>query len=483
MSTSNYPQPLQFIDGQWREGRADSWESVLDPATEQPLARLRHAAPGDIDEALAAAGRSAAAWREAGADSRYRILRRGAEALRAEADRAATWLSLEQGKPLAEARAELSVSADILDWYAEEGRRAYGRIVPGASGTRLMVLQEPVGPVAAFTPWNFPATTVARKLGGALAAGCSVVLKAAEETPASAMLVFQCLERAGLPAGVANLVLGVPAQVSTQLLQSPVIRKVSLTGSLAVGRLLGHLAVDNDLVTTMELGGNAPVIVGRDVDIEAVAKLCAQAKFRNAGQVCNVPSRFYVHEAVYASFVAAVTRFAEQLRVGPGLAAGSDMGPLANGRRLEVMQRLVDDAVMRGARLHCGGQRIARDGYFYAPTVLSQVPAEARVMVEEAFGPIVPIAPFSDLDAVLRLANETPYGLGSFVFTESLDWATRVGDALEAGMVGINTTVLSRTETPFGGIKGSGHGHESGVEGLEAYLRRKVILQHPPVRG
>ncbi|WP_414447015.1 NAD-dependent succinate-semialdehyde dehydrogenase [Burkholderia sp. 22PA0099] len=480
---SIYPEICQFIDGQWRHGGGASIEAVLNPATAGVLGEYAHASPADIDAALDAAERSAMRWRNTPPDERYRILRRAADLLRARIETAAPLLSLEQGKPIAEARAEFAGSADILDWYAEEGRRAYGRIVPGSPGTRLMVTAEPIGPVAAFTPWNFPATTIARKVGGALAAGCTIVIKASEETPASARVMFECFAQAGVPAGVANLVLGVPAQISEQLLSSPVIRKVSLTGSIGVGRVLGHLAVDHDLVTTMELGGNAPVIVFDDVDIDAVAEACATAKFRNAGQVCNVPSRFYVHERVADRFVARVVAFAAALRVGPGIDPETRMGALANRRRLDVMQAFIDDSRSRGATVHEGGTCPAGDGFFFAPTVISDVPDDARVMTDEVFGPIVPIARFSNTEDVIRRANDTTYGLGSFVFTESLDRATRVADALEAGMVGVNTVVLSRTETPFGGIKASGHGYESGVEGLEAYLRRKAILQHAPLRS
>jgi succinate-semialdehyde dehydrogenase/glutarate-semialdehyde dehydrogenase len=478
-----FPEIRQFIDGAWRRGSGTTAETVVNPATARPLTEFAHAGETDIDAALAAADRSAAPWRHTAPEERYRILRRAAELLRARVDMAAPILSLEQGKPFAESCAEITVSADILDWYAEEGRRAYGRIVPGAPGTRLMVVAEPIGPVAAFTPWNFPATTVARKLGGALAAGCTIVIKASEETPATAVALFECLEEAGLPPGVANLVLGIPAQISERLLKSPVIRKVSLTGSNGVGRALGHLAVDHDLVTTMELGGNAPVIVFDDVDIDAVAQACAIAKFRNSGQVCNVPSRFYVHERVVDRFVERVAAFAAALRVGPGVEPATQMGALANRRRLDVMAGFVDDARARGATVHDVGSRPDGDGYFFAPTVISDVPDDAKIMTDEVFGPIVPIARFSDTDDVIRRANDTTYGLGSFVFTASLERATTVSDALEAGMVGVNTVVLSRTETPFGGIKASGHGYESGLEGLEAYMRRKAILQHPPLRS
>jgi succinate-semialdehyde dehydrogenase/glutarate-semialdehyde dehydrogenase len=483
MAQHSYRPIRQFINGEWREGGGETTETVRDPATGQALGEFRHAGRADIDAALEAVRRSASGWRDSGSDRRYRLLRKAADLLRQRGEEAAFRLTLEQGKPLAEAAAEIAVSADVIDWYAEEGRRAYGRIIPGPKGTRLMVAAEPVGPVAAFTPWNFPATTVARKVAGALAAGCTIVIKASEETPATAVAIVECLEQAGLPPGVVNLVFGVPGQVSARLLNSPVIRKVSLTGSITVGRTLGHLAVDNDLVTTMELGGNAPVLVFDDVDAHAVAALCAAAKFRNAGQVCNVPSRFMVHERIAPAFIACFREIAASLQVGPGTARGVQMGPLANERRVVAMESLVRDAREHGAEILAGGNRMDRPGCFFEPTVIANVPHEARVMTEEVFGPIVPITTFRDTDEAIRRANDTAYGLGSFVFTASLERATEVSDALEAGMVGVNTTVLSRTETPFGGIKASGHGFESGVEGLEAYLRKKVILQHPPVRS
>lgn len=481
MNQHSYPQVKQFIGGRWRDGTAESSESIFNPATGAALGQFAHASPADIDAALDAAGSAALLWRNTSPDQRYRILRKAADLLRQRGAQAAFNLSLEQGKPVAEARAEIDVSADVIDWYAEEGRRAYGRIIPGAQGTRLMVVSEPIGPVAAFTPWNYPGTTVARKVGGALAAGCTVIIKASEETPATAIAILECLEQAGLPPGVVNLVLGIPDRISRQLLASPVIRKVSLTGSLAVGKLLGHLAVDQDLATTMELGGNAPVIIFPDIDVDAVAAMCAAAKFRNAGQVCNVPSRFLVHERIAEQFIARFQEIAKNLRVDAGTVSDVQMGPLANSRRVDVMERLVQDARDQGARVVAGGSRIKRPGFFFEPTVIADVPDHARVMAEEVFGPIVPVSTFSNVADVISRANATTYGLGSFVFTGSLAFATEVSDALEAGMVGVNTTVLSRAETPFGGIKASGHGFESGVEGLEAFLRKKVILQHPPV--
>jgi succinate-semialdehyde dehydrogenase/glutarate-semialdehyde dehydrogenase len=477
-----YPELHQFIDGAWISGSAETSEPVIDPSSGDVLGTLQHVSPAQLDSALAAAERMRAPWRALGPTKRSVILRAAADSIRADAGRTAELLSREVGKPLSESRAEVGVAADILDWYAEEGRRAYGRVIPGEPGERLLVVAEPIGPVAAFTPWNFPLTSSARKLGGALATGCPIILKASTETPATVMALFVALESAGLPAGVAQLVLGRPSEVSQHLLRSPVIRKVSLTGSTGVGHILSHLAVDNDTVTTMELGGNAPVIVTADVDVAAVARALGAAKFRNSGQVCNVPARFFVHDDIYDEFVEATVRVARELVVGPGSDESSTMGPLANERRLAAMVALMDDARASGARVEVGGSAIDRAGFYFEPTVLSDVPDQAAVVAEEAFGPIVPIARYSDLNEAITRANRSEFGLGSFVFTESLEDATRISDALEAGMVAVNSTVLSRVETPFGGVKASGHGRESGSEGIESYLVRKTILQHPPLR-
>jgi succinate-semialdehyde dehydrogenase/glutarate-semialdehyde dehydrogenase len=476
-----YPPIRQYIGGIWQDGTDSGTQDVLNPATGQALATLREVSAGQLDQALEAVRASAGPWRRTAPSDRSRILRGAASLLRERTERIARTLVLEQGKPLAEARAEVAAAADITDWYAEEGRRAYGRVIPGEYGTRLSVIPEPIGPVAAFTPWNFPAVSAVRKLAGALAAGCPIVLKPSEETPGTAVELFAALEDAGLPGGVANLVLGEPPRISEHLLGSPVIRKVSLTGSVAVGRHLARLAAEHHQVTTMELGGNAPVLVLPDVDVAAVAEACARAKFRNAGQVCNVPSRFLVHESVAAEFAGALAGFAARLTVGDGLAEGTDMGPLANARRRDAVSALTSDAVRAGAEVLAGGEPQDGPGFFHAPTVLGGVTDDLAVFREEVFGPVVPVATFRDLDDALDRANGSPYGLGAFVFTGSLDAATRAADALCAGMVGVNTTVLSRAETPFGGVKASGHGQESGTEGLDAYLVRKAVLQHPPL--
>ncbi|GAA3690273.1 NAD-dependent succinate-semialdehyde dehydrogenase [Streptomyces iranensis] len=479
--TAPYPAIRQYIAGEWQEGQGDGYTTVLNPSSETPLAEVRHVSAAQLDRALEAVRETARPWRRTSPTERSAILRRAASLLRERCGDIARTLVLEQGKPLREAHAEVLVSADMLDWYAEEGRRAYGRVVPGEHGTRLSVIPEPIGPVAAFTPWNFPATSSVRKLGGALAAGCPIILKPSEETPGTVAELFRALADAGLPPGVAHMVLGDPAGVSAHLLADPVIRKLSLTGSAAVGRELSHLAVEANIVTTMELGGNAPVLIFPDVSVEAVAEACAKAKFRNAGQVCNVPSRFFVHESASAEFAEAFASIASGLRVGDGLASGVEMGPLANARRRDAVEAMVDEAAEQGARILAGGGRLEGPGFFFTPTVLGDVGERHRVFSDEVFGPVVPITTFRDEDEAVQRANDTDYGLGAFVFTESLATATRVSEDLEAGVVGVNTTVLSRVETPFGGVKASGHGQESGSEGLDAYLVRKAVLQHPPL--
>ena len=475
-----YPAIEQFIDGRWVDGEAGTFENVLDPATAEVLATYPHISPGQLDRALDALSRSARSWRDTPPLHRSDIIRGAAQLLRERSEQIAFAVSREQGKPLHEARAEVHISAETIDWCAEEGRRTYGRIVPSSGDSRLMVTTEPVGPVAAFTPWNFPVLTVARKIAPALAAGCPIV-KASEETPAGAMAVVSAFADAGAPPGVVNLVFGVPAEISEYVLSSGIIRKVSLTGSVPVGRTLSRLAAEHDIRTTMELGGNAPVIVEPDIDVDEVALRCATSKFRNAGQVCNSPSRFFVHTAVHDRFVAAVQRFVRDIRVGAGTAEGTTMGPLANARRVDYVRKALADAVDRGAQIVCGGGIPEEPGNFVEPTVLIEVADDSTVFAEEIFGPVMPITRYHDLDDAITRANATTYGLASFVFTDSLAKAHRMARDLEAGMVGINTTVVSRAETPFGGIKASGHGFESGPEGVEVYLRRKAVLEHDPV--
>ncbi|RDV04663.1 NAD-dependent succinate-semialdehyde dehydrogenase [Undibacter mobilis] len=467
-----------LIDGQWCDGSEGKSEALLNPATGEEIGRVPHASKADLDRALAAADRGFKVWKAMTPHERYKIIMKAADLIEADVERIARILTMENGKPLAEARGEILFSVEATRWYAEEGKRAYGRVVPGRlPNQRQIVLKEPVGVVAAFAAWNFPASNVIRKMAGALGAGCSIILKTAEETPGTAVAFARCFEKAGTPAGVINLVFGVPDEVSLHLLASPIPKKVSLTGSTAVGKLLQVRAAQTLKRCTMELGGHAPVIVHADADIEKSVATLVAAKFRNAGQVCTSPTRFYVHVSIYETFVKRFSDVAGKLTIGNGLAADTQMGPMIAPRRLDAMQGLVDDAVGKGARLLLGGKRIEGKGYFYAPTVLADVPDTARILTEEPFGPIASFQSFEDFDDVIARANSTPYGLASFVFTQSGALAQKTELALDAGLVGVNNTSISTPETPFGGVNESGYGSESGIEGLEAFQRVKSISE------
>jgi succinate-semialdehyde dehydrogenase / glutarate-semialdehyde dehydrogenase len=476
--TPSYADLRLFIDGEWLPADGREHEPVMNPATGECLGILPHASKADLDRALDAAERSYPVWRGMSPQERGRILKRAADLMRQRAEHIARIATIEEGKTLAEARPEAFGSADILEWYAEEGRRAYGRVLPQrAPGVRMTVLKEPVGPVAAFAPWNFPIGNPCRKLGAALAAGCPCIMKPAEQTPASALEVARALVDAGLPKGVVSIVFGVPSQVSTHLLASPVIRKISFTGSTRVGKQLMKLAADGMKRTTMELGGHAPVIVFDDVDVESVLDQSVASKYRNAGQVCVSPTRYYVHEKIYNRFVEGFTKRAQALPVGDGLVETNRMGPLAHPLRLNAMDELLADARKCGARFETGGSRIPGPGYFWEPTVLSEVPNEARIMNEEPFGPLAIINPFSDFDSVIRQANRLPYGLAAYAFTRSSRTVNLLGEQLEAGMIGINSYLISVRESPFGGVKESGHGSEEGMEGLDACLVTKFVTE------
>jgi succinate-semialdehyde dehydrogenase/glutarate-semialdehyde dehydrogenase len=470
-----YPELGLYIDGEWlRTTRATM--PVVNPATGQPIGALPTATTDDLDAAIEAAERGFAVWRNKSAYDRGRILKGTADLLRERAGSIARILTLEQGKTVTEALGEVQASADIIEWYGEEGRRVYGRIVPSrAAGLRQMVVHEPVGVAAAFTPWNFPALTPARKIGGALGAGCALILKPSEETPGTAIEVARAFADAGLPAGVLNLVFGSPDHISRHLIAAAAVRKISFTGSTNVGKQLMGLAAQHVKRTTMELGGHAPVIVCADADVQRTATLVAQYKYRNAGQVCISPTRFYVHESILSPFVDAFVSYAKQLKLGNGLDDGVTMGPLANGRRVEAMERLVSDAKSHGASVRTGGNRHGRQGYFFEPTVLTEVTDSALIMREEPFGPVAPVVPFHSLEEAIERANSLPVGLAAFAFTRSNSEAALLGNALKSGMVGLNTFAISQAETPFGGIAESGHGHEGGTEGLHAYLDVKLI--------
>jgi succinate-semialdehyde dehydrogenase/glutarate-semialdehyde dehydrogenase len=473
-----YEKLAMYIDGEWCQGSDGAGEDVVNPANEEVLGRLPHACAADLDRALAAADRGFELWRNTSAFERAKILYKAGDLIRERVEDIARTLTLEEGKTIGEARMEVQVGADIFQWYAEEGRRAYGRIIPSRiPGARQMVVREPVGPVAAFTPWNFPAVTPARKIAGSLGAGCSCIIKPSEETPGTCIAMVRALEDAGLPAGVVNLVFGVPAQVSEHLIPSSIIRKVTFTGSIPVGKHLTKLAAEGMKRTTMELGGHAPVIVFDDVDVDKVSSVAVAGKFRNAGQVCVSPTRFFVHEKVYKSFMSQFTEKTAALAVGDGLEETTQMGPLANKRRVDSTEAFVTDAVDCGARGATGGERIGNQGFFYSPTVLDDVPDNARVMNDEPFGPLAPVQPFSTFDEVMEKANGLPYGLAAYAFTNSTERANAVSDALESGLVGVNHFAIAFAETPFGGVKESGYGHEGGVEGLDAYLTSKFVTQ------
>ena len=463
-----------FINGSWKIGEGRDLFPVVDPASGATIGEVPMASPADLDEALDAADQGFKLWRAAPAEQRGAVLKKAAALLRERVEPIARLLTLEQGKPLAEARAEVLSSAQYFEWCGEEATRIYGRTLMRPTGQRALVTRQPIGPVAAFSPWNFPVYLMAKKLGQALAVGCSVVAKPPEETPGCTGALMRCLADAGLPAGVAQLVHGVPDAVSRHLLASPVIRKVSFTGSVPVGRHLMRLAADGLKRVTMELGGHAPVLVFADCDLEKTLDLVVPQKFRNAGQVCVSPTRFYVQEPIYDRFVAGFAERAKAVTTGHGLSAETRMGPLANARRPGAIAALVDDAAAKGARVLAGGHR-GDDGFFFQPTLLADVPDSADIMSNEPFGPVAVTAPFSTLDDAVEKANRLPFGLAAFAFTEGLRTANLLGDAIEAGMVGINTFAISTADAPFGGVKDSGFGSEGGIEGMDGYLVTKAI--------
>jgi succinate-semialdehyde dehydrogenase / glutarate-semialdehyde dehydrogenase len=468
-----------FIDGERLGPGGRSTHTVVNPATGEPLGQLPLATPADLDRALDAAARGFRVWRSKTADQRANVLAGAARLLRERIERIATTATLEEGKTLVEAKAEVMMAAGLFEFYAGETKRIYGRVLVRPAGMLSRVMKEPVGPVAAFCPWNFPIGNPARKLGAAIGAGCSIIIKPPEEAPGAAIEVLNCLLDAGLPNEVASCVFGVPDQVSRHLIASPVIRKISFTGSVAVGKHLMKLAADGAKRTTMELGGHGPVLVFDDADLERALDILVTAKFRNAGQVCVSPTRFHVQEGIYDRFVQGFAARTAKLAVGNGLEPSVQMGPMANPRRPDAIEGFVANAVTTGARIVTGGERggPTRGGFFFRPTVLADVPTTARVMNEEPFGPIALMRPFKTFDEAIEQANRLPYGLAAFCFTENGRRALLLGDAIESGMVGINTTMIAGADSPFGGVKDSGHGSEDGPEGLEACLVVKTIHQ------
>ncbi len=439
---------------------------------------MAHAERADLDRALEAAQRGFRTWRKVSAFDRSKLLRKAADLLRERAAMIAPLLTQEQGKPLAEARGEILAAADVVDWFAEEARRTYGRVIPArAEGVYQLVIKEPVGPVAAFTPWNFPINQVVRKLACALAAGCSIIVKAPEETPASPAELIRAFADAGVPDGVIALVYGVPAEISEYLIPHPIIRKMSFTGSTAVGKQLAAIAGAHMKRATLELGGHAPAIVFDDADVDTAARLLAGAKYRNAGQVCVSPTRVLVQEPVYDRFVASFVAHSRAVKLGDGLEPGTTMGPMANPRRIAAMESLLDDATRRGATVRSGGNRVGNKGNFFEPTVITDVPRDARMMNEEPFGPVAIIAPFDSFDDAVAEANRLPYGLASYAYTRSARTANAVAAAVEAGMMSINHHGLALPEVPFGGVRESGYGSEGGLEAIKNYLNTKFVTQ------
>ena len=471
-----YPSTQLMIGGQWCDPAGGESLAVFNPATGKEIGRVAKAGKADLDRALAAAANGFVVWRNTSAVERAKLMHKAAALLRERIGTVAELMTQEQGKPLVEAKGEIMAAADTIDTFAEEGNRVYGRIVPARNlSARQMVLREPVGPVAAFTPWNFPINQVVRKLSAALATGCSIIVKAPEETPASPAELVRAFVDAGVPAGVVGLVYGDPAEISEYLIPHPVIRKITFTGSTPVGKQLAALAGKYMKRATMELGGHAPVIVAEDADIALAVKSAGGAKFRNAGQVCISPTRFLVHESIAKDFAKALSEYANGLKVGSGMEKESTMGPLANPRRLTAMAEFTEDAIAKGATVATGGRRIGDSGNFFTPTVLTDVPLEAKVFNDEPFGPMAAVRPFNTLDEAIAEANRLPYGLAGYAFTKSLKNAHQLAQQLELGMLWINQPAMAWPEMPFGGVKDSGYGSEGGPEALEAYLNTKSV--------
>jgi succinate-semialdehyde dehydrogenase/glutarate-semialdehyde dehydrogenase len=474
----SYPQLSLYIDGAFIHGGGRKEQDILNPATNAVIGKLPHATTEDLDHALAAAARAFESWKKTSPLERGKILRKAAELMRERAADIGRGITLDQGKPLAESKGEVLSCGEHAEWHAEECRRIYGRVIPARNdAVRQTVLREPVGVVAAFSPWNFPFSQAVRKVSAALGAGCTIILKGPEDAPSAVVALAQIFHDAGLPAGVLNIVWGVPAQVSEHLLSSPIVRKITFTGSTPVGKMLAAKAASQMKRCTLELGGHAPVIVCDDADIDQALRNLVTFKFRNAGQVCISPTRFYVQEGVYERFVAGFIDKAQSLKVGDGLAEGTQMGPLAQQRRVAAVAGFIEDARERGASVLLGGAPVPGEGNFFAPTLIADLPENARLLNEEPFGPVAGLIRFKTTEEVLRRANSLPYGLASYVFTQSSRNAHVLSTGLAAGMVSINHLGLALAETPFGGINDSGMGSEGGVETFDGYLNTKFVTQ------
>jgi succinate-semialdehyde dehydrogenase / glutarate-semialdehyde dehydrogenase len=467
-----------YINGQFLKGGGRREQEVFNPATDEVVGKLPHAAKEDLDLALQSAQKAFQSWRKSSPLERSRILRKVAELARARAADIGRNITLDMGKPLAEAVGEVTVCSEHADWAAEESRRIYGRVIQARSeGVRQLVLREPIGVVAAFSPWNFPFNQAIRKIVSALGAGCTIIIKGPEDAPSAVVAIARLFHEAGLPPGCLNVVWGVPSEVSTYLIQSPIVRKISFTGSVPVGKQLAAMAGSLMKPCTMELGGHSPVIVCDDADVDAAADIMASSKFRNAGQVCVSPTRFYVQEKAYDRFVSRFLDKVSKMKVGPGLEADTKMGPLAHKRRMPALAGFVEDATERGAKIVAGGHKVGERGNFFEPTVVADPPDDSKLMTQEPFGPILGVKPFKTLDEAIERANSLPYGLAAYAFTTSSRNATRIGDALESGMVTINHLGFALAEVPFGGVKDSGYGSEGGSETFDGYLVTKFVTQ------
>jgi succinate-semialdehyde dehydrogenase/glutarate-semialdehyde dehydrogenase len=473
-----YPTLSLYIDGEFIHGGGRREQDIVNPATHEVIGKLPHATREDLDRALAAAARAFESWKKSSPLERSKVLRKVAELARERAADIGRAMTMDQGKPLAESTGEVVFCAEHAEWHAEECRRIYGRVIPArVDGVRQTVLREPVGVVAAFSPWNFPFNQAIRKISAAVGAGCSIILKGPEDTPSAVVALAQLFHDAGLPKGVLNIVWGVPSEVSDHLIGSPVVRKITFTGSVQVGKMLAAKAAALMKRSTMELGGHAPVIVCDDADVDAAVKLLVPHKFRNAGQVCISPTRFYVQEGVYERFVAEFVGKTQSLKVGDGLSPDTRMGPLAMQRRVGAVAGFVDDARERGASVLAGGAPMPGVGNFFAPTVIADLPEDSRLMTEEPFGPVAGMLRFKTMEEVLQRANSLPFGLAAYAFTTSTKRAHQISTGLEAGMISINHLGMALAETPFGGIKDSGIGSEGGIETFDGYLNTKFVTQ------
>lgn len=471
-----YPDVKLFINGQWRDGAEGKTLPIIDPASEEEIGRLAHATRPDLDAALKAAEKGFEVWRNTSVFERYRIMREAARLLRERKDDIAWLMTRDQGKPLVQSAMEIGVGADTIDWFAEEARRTYGQVIPArAPGVTQMTMKLPVGVVAAFTPWNFPVNQIVRKLSAALATGCSIIVKGPEETPASPAELIRVFQDAGAPDGVVNLIYGVPAEISEYLIPNPVVRKISFTGSTSVGKRLAALAGRHMKRATMELGGHAPVLVFDDADVDNAISVMAPTKLRNAGQVCVSPTRFLIQENAAEKFIDGFVAAMESAKVGNGLDPETDVGPLANDRRIPAMETMIADATSKGADLVAGGERIGNRGYFFQPTVLRNVPSDAAAMNDEPFGPMALINTFKTYDEAIDEANRLPYGLAAYAFTSSAETLQKLGREVESGMLTVNHVGLALPEVPFGGIQDSGYGTEGGSDAVEPYLETRFV--------